>query len=35
MICAGKIFDYYSLRHFKEIKYFSLDGRTIPNGIGF
>lgn len=35
MICAGNIFDYYNLRHFKEIKYFSRDGRTMPNGIGF
>ena len=35
MICVNKIFDYFSRRHFREIKYFSRDGRTMPNGIGF
>ena len=35
MILIKDIFNYCRLRHFKEIKYFSRDGQTIPNGIGF
>ena len=35
MISIKDIFNYCRLRHFKEIKYFSPDGRTMPNGIGF
>ena len=35
MIRIKDIFKYCRLRHFKEIKYFSRDGQTRPNGIGF
>ena len=35
MICVNKIFDYFSRRHFSEIKYFSRDGKSMPNGMGF
>ena len=35
MICVNKIFDYFSRRHFSEIKYFSRDGKSMPNGEGF
>ena len=35
MICVNKIFDYFSRRHFCEVKYFSRDGRDLPNGVGF
>lgn len=35
MICVNKIFDYFSRRHFSEVKYFSRDGRDLPNGVGF
>lgn len=34
-MCVGKIFNYCSLLHFNEVKYFSQDGRGLPNGIGF
>ena len=34
-MCAGKILNYCSLLHFNEVKYFSQDGRGLPNGIGF
>lgn len=35
MILIKDIFNHCRLRHFKEIKYFSRDGLTMPNGIGF
>ena len=35
MIRIKDVFNYCRLRHFKEIKYFSRDGLTMPNGIGF
>ena len=35
MIRIKDIFIYCPLRHFKEVKYFSLDGRSLPNGVGF
>ena len=34
-MCVGEIFNYCSLLHFNEVKYFSQDGRGLPNGIGF
>ena len=30
-----ELFNYCRMRHFKEIKYFSKDGRSLPNGVGF
>ena len=35
MIRIKDIFNYCRLCHFKEIKYFSRDGRNVPNGVGF
>lgn len=35
MIFIKDIFKYCRLRNFKEIKYFSKDGRSMPNGVGF